>query len=493
MQKLNSMQSLGRPHLPLEFWVGLTLLVSLFFILLLPVLSEGTLFHTDECLTAERSREMLLLDDYTTVYLNFKPNFNKPPLQYILTTLSIRSIKDPELRVRIWSLLYATGSLILTALLYLQVRSTSTAWSEALWAAIALASYGYFIDNARIALLDMGLLFFILLVLISVFKAHQAPSYWLLAGLAAGLGSWQKNTIPLFILMGLVLMSLASQEIRSNSKHRLWIILALILSIILSITWPILQWMRHPEAYLAMLRYEGSRLIFEKESGVEEVISRLSYLKWILEKWLVFGMIAMLSLPIILMLPRLRAEKKLRMLAFTAFIYLISLSLFAVWHKYYMLPILPLLSICGVYLIFDFFKNHRRWAHVAILLILIPVLVMSAFHIQRPTKDHTHSIECAREAMQSLKLNEAYCLIGKSNDLQSLFWHQIAYYLDQPKPLVSYRFDTMKHLPSGTFLRGVLHESMEKKLKAWTEESRVLNRRGDYLVFEGRRNDFEVP
>jgi len=46
--------------------------------------SEGILTNTDELLTAERSREMLLTTPWV-VHFNFQRSFAKPPLQYWLT------------------------------------------------------------------------------------------------------------------------------------------------------------------------------------------------------------------------------------------------------------------------------------------------------------------------------------------------------------------------------------------------------------------------
>ena len=477
-------------YAPLKFWISLFAICAAFFLLLLPRLSEGTLFHTDECLTAERARAMLLLGDYTTVYLNFKPNFNKPPLQYYLTTFSMRLIDDPELCVRIWSLVYATVCLALTALLYLQLRPA--AWSEALWPAIALAGYGYWIDNARIALLDMGLTFFILCVLIAVLRAQQAPRWWLLAGLAAGLGAWQKNSIPVIIFLGLGVMSLSARDVRSDFQRRRWILLGAALAIVLYVVWPLLQGMRYPEAYLQMLHREGTRLVFERKDAMIATVSpRFSYIGWILEKWLVFGALALLSLPIIFSMHRLRAQTSLRKVALVALIYLLILSFFAVWHKYYMLPVLPLLAICGVYWVFDSCAHMgwRRWlAHSIMALVLMPVLVIGAFHGLRPTRDYTAQIQCARDAMQAQKPDAAFCLIGKAHDLQSLFFHQIAYYLKFREHVAFYRMDQLHKLPQGTLLYGIVHLSRQRELEQWTEGLRPISRHGDYIVFEARRN-----
>jgi 4-amino-4-deoxy-L-arabinose transferase-like glycosyltransferase len=74
---------------------------------------RGTLTHTDELLTAERSREMLLSDPWV-VHYNFQRSFEKPPLQYWLTALTLSRLHNRTLAVRIWPLLY--GCLTMSAL-----------------------------------------------------------------------------------------------------------------------------------------------------------------------------------------------------------------------------------------------------------------------------------------------------------------------------------------------------------------------------------------
>jgi 4-amino-4-deoxy-L-arabinose transferase-like glycosyltransferase len=55
----------------------------------------GFLISKDEFITAERSREMLLLG-HGAVRDNFEVSVVKPPLQYWLTTLTLPRFKRPQ-------------------------------------------------------------------------------------------------------------------------------------------------------------------------------------------------------------------------------------------------------------------------------------------------------------------------------------------------------------------------------------------------------------
>src|SRR6202140_45129 len=74
---------------------------------------KGTLTHTDELLTAERSREMLSTEPWV-VHYNFQRSFEKPPLHFWLTTLTLSRLHNRTLAVRVWPLLY--GCLTMVAL-----------------------------------------------------------------------------------------------------------------------------------------------------------------------------------------------------------------------------------------------------------------------------------------------------------------------------------------------------------------------------------------
>ena len=49
---------------------------------------RGIMWNTDELLTAERTREMLMTEPWV-VHYNFHRSFEKPPLQYWLTSLTL--------------------------------------------------------------------------------------------------------------------------------------------------------------------------------------------------------------------------------------------------------------------------------------------------------------------------------------------------------------------------------------------------------------------
>jgi 4-amino-4-deoxy-L-arabinose transferase-like glycosyltransferase len=79
------------------------------------LVQEGFLISKDEFITAERSREMLLLGRRGAVRDNFEVSVVKPPLQYWLTTFTLPRFNRPQTAVRIWPVLFGTLTAIASA------------------------------------------------------------------------------------------------------------------------------------------------------------------------------------------------------------------------------------------------------------------------------------------------------------------------------------------------------------------------------------------
>lgn len=79
---------------PLVYLVGITAL------LFIPFLGNVHLFDWDEINFAECSREMILMDDYTRVHVDFRPAWEKPPLFFWLQSTSMKIFGINEFAAR---------------------------------------------------------------------------------------------------------------------------------------------------------------------------------------------------------------------------------------------------------------------------------------------------------------------------------------------------------------------------------------------------------
>ena len=80
-------------------YIGLFLLLGALFYL--PFLGGVHLFDWDEVNFAEISREMLILDDYLRIYVDFKPFWEKPPFFFWTQALAMKYFGINEMAARI--------------------------------------------------------------------------------------------------------------------------------------------------------------------------------------------------------------------------------------------------------------------------------------------------------------------------------------------------------------------------------------------------------
>src|SRR5947209_2991617 len=124
---------------------------------------KGILAQTDELLTAERTREMLMTEPWV-VHYNFHRSFEKPPLQYWLTSLTLPRFQNRAVAVRIWPLVYSVLTAIALGWLVFLIEPDKP-WLIPLSIAVLISSPLFSTESAR-GLLDVGLAFFTVLTII---------------------------------------------------------------------------------------------------------------------------------------------------------------------------------------------------------------------------------------------------------------------------------------------------------------------------------------
>ena len=135
--------------------------------------ARGTMCGTDELLTAERTREMLVTGERLVVHYNFHRSFEKPPLQYWLTSLTLPRFENHAVAVRIWPLVY--GVLTAGALAWLvRLMVPDEPWLMPLTIAVLISSPLFSGECSR-GLLDIGLAFFTTLVSVFAELARKYP------------------------------------------------------------------------------------------------------------------------------------------------------------------------------------------------------------------------------------------------------------------------------------------------------------------------------
>jgi 4-amino-4-deoxy-L-arabinose transferase-like glycosyltransferase len=330
-------------------------------------IQKGTLVATDELLTAERTREMLSTGPWL-VHFNFSPSFEKPPLQYWLTALTLPRFENPSLAVRIWPVVYAVLTAAALTWLALTIQPGQP-WLAPLSVAV-LFSCPLFSTQATRGLLDIGLAFFTTATILFCELARKRPASWLAVAACCWLGSLQKNPLPFLVWLLVLPVRATSRNERSSLKSS-WLGISLILAVIAMSAWPLLQLIRFHMPLWSVFHEEvivwlgpaglGTRSYFE--IPIRMVINGG-----------VSGLLALLA-PFAVLFSR--SENKPPAIREIAIVSLIAITLAILSnfrHVRYIVPIIPVLCFLIAFLFYRLFErvgSARIRTAVALAILLI--------------------------------------------------------------------------------------------------------------------------
>lgn len=183
-----------------------TFLLLLFLAILaaVSILTRG-LIPVDETRYTTVAWEMWLRGDFLVPYLNGEPYSHKPPLLFWLIQLGWAVFGINEWWPRLIPFFFSFGALLLVQQLGRKLWPVSDAWVMAPFIALGFTIWAFF---STAVMFDMMLTFFVLLAITGIHRIFtgQGSRWWLLVGVAWGLGVLSKgpvifvHTLPLLIL-----------------------------------------------------------------------------------------------------------------------------------------------------------------------------------------------------------------------------------------------------------------------------------------------------
>ena len=172
-------------------------------LLLFPFLGGVHLFDWDEINFAEISREMLVLNDYLKVHIDFVPFYQKPPLFFWLQVLSMKIFGVGEYAARFPNVIF--GLLTIVTLFFIGKKLKDSTFGF-YW---ALAFFGSILPMMyfKSGIIDPVFNFFIFLSIVYLYLTKETGKiiFAVLAGLFAGLAILTKGPVAA-IIIGLVLV-----------------------------------------------------------------------------------------------------------------------------------------------------------------------------------------------------------------------------------------------------------------------------------------------
>jgi len=213
-------------------------------------LGNTALWDQDETKYAGLARGMVQTGDWVTMRWNGEDWFVHPPLYPWLVAITGSIFGFTELVVRVYAALFAALAVGLTALFGRDLYDARTG----LFAAVILATTLQWFGQARLAVFDSMLFFFITLAVACWWRGYrgaggQARLWYLLAFVSAGLGTITKGPVAGALpALALFTYLVARREIR-RARELPWLAgIALYAGIGLS--WYVIEYLRHGAAFL---------------------------------------------------------------------------------------------------------------------------------------------------------------------------------------------------------------------------------------------------
>ncbi|HME88228.1 MAG TPA: glycosyltransferase family 39 protein [Chthoniobacterales bacterium] len=354
---------------------------------------KGTLVATDELLTAERTREMLSTGPWL-VHFNFEPSFEKPPLQYWLTSLTLPRFENPSSAVRIWALIYAALTVVVLACLVLAIEPDRL-WLVPLSVAV-LFSCPLFATQATRGLLDVGLAFFTTTTILFSELARKRPAWWLAVAASCWLGSLQKNPLP-FVICLLILAVRASSRGERPRLKSWWLAFSLLLAAVFIAAWPLLQLIKYHMPWRSVFHEEVIVWLGPTGLGTRPYLE--IPIRMIINGGLC-GLLALLAPFAVLFSRKETLSPAIRELALISVIAIALGIVSNLRHVRYVVPIVPVLCLLIAFVFYWLLKRTRQ---VRVLTIVSLVVLLVAGLVETKVEiDHLEGKDDRNDRINAL-------------------------------------------------------------------------------------------
>lgn len=348
--------------------------VVLLFVVLLPLffgrLSDLRLPKWDDLTHAAIGKEVLATGDWFTMHANGEPIWIKPPLYFWLEAALFSLFGASEYGARFPSALCGYGCAILIYLLTVRLFGRRTAFL----AVIVTASSLFFIKYSRRAMIDVPAAFAITLGIYALVRAEKQARFFLLYGLAIGLGYYFKAIQGLYlVLVGPAYLTLSGQARRLANP---WFVGGHVLAAGLIALWAVPQAVAHGDLFLKSQSAFGPLL----SGGLTDAPAR--WFEPILSLLGVFWPWIPLSALGLVLLARKRPSARATVLLFCWLATVLTiLCVSRSYFQRYLLPLVPALIVSAAFALGTllprrwFSRVYRQgWAGAGIVVLLLQVL-----------------------------------------------------------------------------------------------------------------------
>lgn len=353
------------PRLSTVLSLALVILVASFFFFWR--LGEARLIEFDEGIYALVAKNIWQKNDFLTLYLNPAVAwFDKPPLYFWFSALSIKVLGLTSLAPRLPAAVFGLGTVILTFFLGRLLFNQRVGFVSAL----ILSSTVGFLYYSRLGMLDSAVTFFLTGALLFFLLGRKNPRYFIWMGIFLGLGFLAKNLI---VLLGPLIIFIFIFGDRTNHWDKYLsppFFYGLALAFLIPLPWYVYMLGRHGQNFFNVyfLYHSFSRInqVVEGESA-----PLLWYVTVVRTQFRVWFPFLLLALPWVFWQWRRKNEA-------VGFLFLAALTIFTTFSLaqskliWFVLPLYPFLAVLVASFLdrfFSFFDHRFEW--------LLPLLVLS--------------------------------------------------------------------------------------------------------------------
>lgn len=221
--------------------IHLLLLTAIFTAVILPTMGRVSLWEIDEgrylvCAQNAIDKGRWIIPEY-----NGRPRIAKPPLMVWLVAASSVLFNHGKVNEFTARLPSAVAAFLTVLLLYLFIYNRLKDPDTAFFSAFVLLTSYLFVKQARFAITDMVLLFFVTSSIFALINGFEQEKRWSVIGgfILMGFGFMDKGPVAFVIPSCVVLLYLYSRQILTDSLKKRDTLIGFLLFLAISVWWPL--------------------------------------------------------------------------------------------------------------------------------------------------------------------------------------------------------------------------------------------------------------
>ncbi len=223
------------------------LLATMSMLTLFAKLHQGDLGGYDDAIYAHEGKRMLATGEWWTVYLNGRPDFDKPPMFIWMEAISMMIFGVSDFAARFPSALLGFGSILL---IYFIARELTASYLMPIWAMMILLCTQFFMRYAMRAMTDVPFTFFFELAILFYLIGLRRSKYLILCGPVIGCAVLMRSFLGL-IPLGVIVAHLTLSG-RWNAERLKYFIVGTLLALGLPLVWFVSQYQHYGSRFLAL-------------------------------------------------------------------------------------------------------------------------------------------------------------------------------------------------------------------------------------------------